>query len=45
MEAHKEGTRLADIKQILSSAGFSVFIDQDEELGHLGNYMIYAYKC
>lgn len=44
LEAHNEPGRLAEIRQLLSDQGFAVFVDVDEELGRLGNYMVYALK-
>lgn len=44
LEAHNEPGRLAEIRQLLSGQGFAVFVDVDEELGRLGNYMVYALK-
>ena len=44
LEAHNEPGRLAEIRQLLRDQGFAVFVDVDEELGRLGNYMVYALK-
>ena len=42
MEVHNEAGRLKEVRQLLMSQGYSVFVDEDEELGHLGNYIVYA---
>ena len=44
MEVHAVGRRLFQVRQLLSSHGFQVCVDEDEQLAQLGmdNHMIYA---
>lgn len=44
LEVHDEPGRLNAIRRLLSSQGFAVCVEQDDELAYLGNYMCYAYR-